>query len=133
MPPHGTAISCAADAASLSRRLVAVGWQRPSGVPAAARAFVATTMTLTERPAHEVAAASLHGREDLVPEMFRQRLATLDADRGDPARYRSFRRYLERHIDLDENDLDENDLDESDHSPLAHDLLRSLCGEDEVK
>ena len=35
----------------------------------------------------------------------------------------SFRRYLERHVDVDEHE----------HGPMARRLLRSLCGEDEAK
>jgi plasmid stability protein len=95
-----------------------------SSAPAHAREFVRTTMALAEgRPVHEVAAAFLHGREDLVPEMFRRMLGALDGHAQPALSLRAFRRYLERHVDLDGND----------HAPMAHDLLRSICGDDPAK
>jgi hypothetical protein len=88
-------------------------------VPESTRDFVRTTMRVAGGSVHEVAASFLHGREDLVPMMFRHILAGLGQD---PGRV-SFRRYLERHIEVDEGD----------HGPMARQLLRSLCGDDATK
>lgn len=90
-------------------------------IPEATRDFVRTTMHIAGGAIHEVAASFLHGREDLVPMMFRRILAGLAADStlGGVA----FRRYLERHVDVDEHE----------HGPMARRLLRSLCGEDAEK
>jgi hypothetical protein len=53
--------------------------------------------------------------------MFRRILATVEAERSFSCA--AFRCYLDRHIDVDEHD----------HSPMAHRLLRSLCGEDATR
>jgi Protein of unknown function (DUF3050) len=90
-------------------------------IPESTRGFVRTTMRSAGGAVHEVAAAFLHGREDLVPMMFRRILGSLATDPTLTAV--SFRRYLERHVDMDEND----------HSPMARQLLRSLCADDEAK
>jgi hypothetical protein len=84
------------------------------------RVFVETTMGIAEEGrTHEIAAAFLYGREDLVPQMFRRILETLDAQPSLGSR--AFRLYLDRHVQVDERD----------HGPMAQGLLRSLCGEDE--
>jgi hypothetical protein len=90
-------------------------------VPASTRDFVRTTMHIAAGPVHEVAASFLHGREDLVPMMFRRILAGLASDPLLPCV--SFRRYLERHVDVDEQE----------HGPMARQLLRALCGEDQAR
>ncbi len=91
-------------------------------IPPPTRDFVrATLRTAREGAVHEVAASFLHGREDLVPAMFRRIVTTLEAE-GSIA-CPAFRCYLDRHVDVDERD----------HGPMAAQLLRSLCGEDEEK
>jgi hypothetical protein len=91
-------------------------------IPRATREFVWTTLrTAGEGRVHEVAASFLHGREDLVPVMFRRILATLEV--AGALVCPSFRCYLDRHVHVDEGE----------HAPMAAELLRSLCGEDEVK
>ncbi len=92
-----------------------------AAVPASTRDFVRTTMHIAAGSVHEVAASFLHGREDLVPMMFRRILGTLASEPD--LECVSFRRYLERHVDVDE----------ADHGPMARELLRSLCGEDGAK
>lgn len=88
-------------------------------VPASTRAFVrATLRTARGAAVHEIAASFLYGREDLVPRMFRRILSTLEAESS--LRCPAFRCYLDRHVEVDEQD----------HSPMAHELLRSLCGDD---
>jgi hypothetical protein len=83
--------------------------------------FVRTTMRVAGGSLPEVASSFLHGREDLVPMMFRRILGGLAAEPTLPCV--SFRRYLERHIEVDEGD----------HGPMAQQLLRSLCGDDATK
>ncbi len=90
-------------------------------IPESTRDFVLSTMRVAGGAVHEVAASFLHGREDLVPVMFRNILDGLG--REPTLECVAFRRYLERHVDLDEHE----------HSPMAAQLLRSLCGEDPVK
>ena len=90
-------------------------------IPESTRDFVRTTMYIAGGTVHEVAASFLHGREDLVPMIFRRILGGIAAD--PTLECVSFRRYLERHVDVDEHE----------HGPMARELLRSLCGEDEAK
>lgn len=91
------------------------------GVPAPARTFVAFTLKTARRPAHEVAAAFLFGRESVIPDMFRRILARRGALRG--PRLKSFRLYLDRHVAVDEGH----------HGPMAERLLASVCGADAAK
>lgn len=82
------------------------------------RRFVLNTLTTArEGRIHEIAAAFLLGREDLVPAMFRRLLASLEADLGRACP--SFRLYLERHVALDEQE----------HGPRARRLLQGLCAD----
>lgn len=90
-------------------------------VPPHARAFVSFTLKIAKRPTHEVAAAFLFGRESVIPEMFRRILARRGALSG--PRMKSFRLYLDRHIQLDEGE----------HGPMAARLLTSVCGKDPAK
>ncbi len=89
--------------------------------PLPARAFVASTMRVVdERRAPNLAAAFFYGREQLIPDMFR----ALMADLPDSARAQThtFRRYLDRHIEVDGDK----------HGPAAGRLLTRLCGDNEV-
>lgn len=86
---------------------------------ATARFVRHTIETSTETAVHEVAAAFLYGREDLVPQMFTRMLGHLESQ-PDSARCDSFRLYLQRHIDIDTDD----------HGPSARRMLRDLCGDD---
>jgi Protein of unknown function (DUF3050) len=90
-------------------------------VPPSTRDFVRTTMHIAGGSVHEVASSFLHGREDLVPMMFRRILGGLASEPS--LECLSFRRYLERHVDVDEGE----------HGPMARQLLRALCGADEEK
>jgi hypothetical protein len=89
----------------------------PLAVPESTRRFVLDTLSACGAPTLEVAASFLLGREELVPAMFRSLLAEL-ARSG--IRCTSFRLYLDRHVQLDEET----------HGPLARRLLASLCGTD---
>ncbi len=80
-------------------------------------AFMATTFELAKRTPHEVAAAFLFGREDIIPQMFTQILKKLDL--FDSTACRHFRHYLARHIQVDGED----------HGPLSRRMLITLCAE----
>ena len=89
------------------------------GAGRAATYFVQDTLDVAlNAPAHCVAAAFLHGRESVIPQMF-QRI--LD-DRGITAdKAPTFRYYLERHIEVDSED----------HGPAAESLLARLVAGNE--
>jgi hypothetical protein len=74
-------------------------------------AFLCTTFQVIARESHEVAAAFLYGREDIIPEMFARILKELDLYYANEFRF--FRHYLERHIQLDGDH----------HGPLARKML----------
>jgi hypothetical protein len=88
--------------------------------PAYVKRFVEGTIAVaTEGSMEAVAAAFLFGREDLVPAMFRRILPEV----ARTSEAVSLRRYLERHVELDEGE----------HGPSARALLIDLCGEDPVR
>ena len=67
----------------------------------------------------ERAGAFTFGREAMIPAMFPQIVARLDAHQ--PGRLALFRTYLERHIELDGDS----------HGPMAFHLLDTVCGDDD--
>jgi hypothetical protein len=88
--------------------------------PPYVKQFVEGTMALaTEGSVEAVAASFLFGREDLVPAMFRRLLPEIASTREAV----SLRRYLERHVEVDEGS----------HGPAARTLLVELCGDDPVR
>lgn len=87
----------------------------------AASGFVSHTLdTALNAPAHSVAAAFLHGREDVIPTMFQRILndSALTIDQAPTLRY-----YLQRHIDVDAGE----------HGPAAERLLAKLVDGDEQR
>lgn len=85
--------------------------------PAAARFVRQTLHTALHAPGHSVAAAFLHGRESVIPQMF-QRI--LDDWGIGIEQAPTFRYYLERHIEVDSED----------HGPAAEKLLARLIDGD---
>jgi hypothetical protein len=85
--------------------------------PAAANFVRHTLHTALHAPGHSVAAAFLHGRESVIPQMF-QRI--LDDWGIGIAQAPTFRYYLERHIEVDSED----------HGPAAEKLLARLVDGD---
>lgn len=84
----------------------------------AASAFVRQTVHIAvQAPAHCVAAAFLHGRESVIPQMF-QRI--LDDWGIGIEQAPTFRYYLQRHIEVDSDD----------HGPAAEQLLERLVAGD---
>lgn len=83
--------------------------------------FVRDTLDIAlNAPAHSVAAAFLHGRESVIPQMF-QRI--LDDWEITAEQAPTFRYYLERHIEVDSED----------HGPAAESLLARLIDGDEQR
>jgi Protein of unknown function (DUF3050) len=87
------------------------------GAESGAIQFVQTTWSIvnSEKP-HCIAAAFSIGREDVIPDMFRQFVDSLEAQ--SPGRFDRIRYYLERHIEVDEGS----------HGPMALETIRELCG-----
>ena len=85
-----------------------------TGAPTHVQAFVAHTMALANSGStEEVLAAFFYGREDIIPEMFRQLLDTLYGARHNSDRLRHFIYYVDRHIELDGDS----------HGPMGRELL----------
>jgi len=90
-----------------------------SRVPEAVRRFVQDTFLVIESGGEwEMAAAFVYGREDLLPAVFQQLVASLN--RQQQGRLDDFIYYLNRHIELDGDE----------HGPLARKMLATLCGQD---
>lgn len=87
----------------------------------AACGFVKQTLnTALRAPVHHVAAAFLHGRESVIPLMFKR---ILDDWNITAEQAPTLRHYLKRHIELDAED----------HGPAAEALLASLIDGDEQR
>lgn len=83
-------------------------------------AFVRSTMNFCKLAPHEVAAAFLYGREDIIPEMFTRILGVAGLSES---RFQKLRLYLKRHIEIDGDS----------HGPMAKMLMQSLCENDPEK
>ncbi len=83
------------------------------------RDFMRTTFKIVNagRPS-EIAAAFTFGREDVIPDMFRQFVHALCQESS--GKFGRFRFYLERHINLDATD----------HGPKALQMMAAICGDD---
>ena len=93
-----------------------------SGGHPAAAAFVRKSFDVIAGGAtHRIVAAFTHGREDVIPDMFRNLVVQLAE--ADPAHWARFRFYLERHIEHDDDK----------HAPICRRILARQCGDDAVK
>lgn len=91
------------------------------GVARSTRTFVHFNLELARQGTpHRIASAFFFGRENLIPEMFRQLVSELH-DQGH--RVERLLYYLERHIQLDSDH----------HGPLARRLVEHFCGSNEEK
>ncbi len=90
-------------------------------IPESTKNFVLFTFSTVNKSTHEVAAAFLLGREDIVPAMFRQILGSLESSHAFTCN--SLQLYLDRHTFLDEDQ----------HVPMGQKLLKNLCGNDPLK
>lgn len=92
------------------------------GLPDAVTHFLsANYQVVKEGKAHEIAASFTLGREDLIPDLFRQLVN--DLIKSKPGELETLEYYFERHIHLDEDH----------HGPLALRMLEHLCGDDPQK
>lgn len=93
-----------------------------AALPRAARAFMETTFAcIHEGKPHAIAAAFTFGREDVIPDMFRNLVRDLDGRLS--GQLGKFVWYLERHIQVDGED----------HGPLSLRMVADLCGSDPEK
>ena len=93
-----------------------------SDLPAGIRNFCSYTFDIIEQaPAYVQAAVFTFGREDLIPDMFQELVVTLSEQH--PKETKTFRYYLERHIEVDGGH----------HSQLALEMVKELCGNDAEK
>ncbi|MCB2408587.1 DUF3050 domain-containing protein [Hymenobacter lucidus] len=93
-----------------------------ANVPYAVQQFVLSTFNvINSGKSYAVASAFTFGREDVIPDMFRHLVA--DLGQRFPGQLETFTYYLNRHIQLDEEV----------HTPLAEQMVRELCGDNEQK
>ena len=93
-----------------------------SSAPDAAKMFVEDTFDkLNDSPNHIIAAMFTFGREEVIPDMFRLIIKTIDKDLN--GNLKNFIYYLDRHIGLDEDE----------HTPAALKMIKELCNNDESK
>jgi hypothetical protein len=93
-----------------------------SGIHASVKEFVQNTFRIIQSgKTHAIAAAFTFGREDLIPDMFRNLIA--DLNERFPGSLDTFIYYLDRHVQLDEEV----------HTPLALQMVSELCGDDDDK
>ncbi len=91
-----------------------------SGLPGESVAFSRKTFELLARPLHVQAAVFLHGREDLIPQMFLPFVRSLERS-GLPCGL--LQQYLERHVSID------GGL----HGPQSHQVFARLCAGDPAR
>jgi len=90
------------------------------GVPGPSAEFMRCTWGFIDAsPVHVQAAAFAFGREDLIPEMFKQ-VVDVNERMGSLS---TFVDYLARHIQVDDEE----------HTPMAMQMLADLCGDDEAR
>jgi hypothetical protein len=112
---------CGADTSAMHRVLASAnkGALDLEAIPPAARAFVANTFAVIEKGSLAAQdAAFTFGREDVIPDMFRELVRELN--RESSGELSKFVWYLERHIEVDGED----------HGPLSLRMVSDLCGDD---
>jgi pyrroloquinoline quinone (PQQ) biosynthesis protein C len=70
---------------------------------------------------HQIAGAFTFGREDLIPDMFREVIESLE--KSFPNELKTLHYYLDRHVHIDKEI----------HTPLALQMISELCGKDNQK
>lgn len=87
-----------------------------SNAPTAARNFVNETFKILDgAEPHVVASMFTFGREEVIPEMFKNIIKEMDSSLH--GKLKLFRYYLDRHIGLDEDE----------HTPTALRMVKELC------
>jgi hypothetical protein len=119
---------CGADTGAIRGLLKTISAGSPmfsdgsSDAPEAAKKFVSDTFQLiSEGRVNAMAAAFTFGREDVIPDMFRELVR--DLSRQQPGKFGKFLWYLERHIEVDGED----------HGPLSLRMVADLCGNEEQR
>lgn len=93
-----------------------------AGAPNAVRNFVLQTFDVIDAgDLCAIASTFTFGREDLLPDVFRQIVDKLSVDAASDLNF--FKYYLKRHIDLDGEQ----------HGPMAERLIDFLCGDSDTK
>jgi hypothetical protein len=93
-----------------------------ANAPVAVQNFVLQTFNVIDTGnVCAIAATFAFGREDLLPDLFRQIVDKLSTHRAG-ADLSFFKYYLQRHIDLDSDQ----------HGPMAEKLIEVLCGDSET-
>ena len=83
--------------------------------------FLKTTFSFIEKGSLvTIASAFLYGREDIIPDLFRQLVQRLDQE--NPEKWGYFKFYLEEHIHCDEEK----------HGPAAERLMQRICGNNSI-
>lgn len=126
---HRAMTRCGADTGQIDRFVAALASGESvrqalaaAETPASVQAFVGETFDVIESDdVCAIASTFTFGREDLLPDLFRQIVVRLSNDPASGLDY--FRYYLERHIDLDGDS----------HGPMAERLVASLCGDDRAR
>jgi pyrroloquinoline quinone (PQQ) biosynthesis protein C len=91
-------------------------------IPTESREFVNRSFSIINSgSSHRIVAAFTYGREDVIPDMFRQFVVRLAE--YSPEVWGQFRFYLERHIEHD----DEH------HGPVCRRIVATMCGSDPIK
>ena len=91
-------------------------------IPAESREFVNRSFSIINSgSSHRIVAAFTYGREDVIPDMFRQVVVRLAE--YSPEVWGQFRFYLERHIEHD----DEH------HGPVCRRIVATMCGSDPIR
>jgi hypothetical protein len=90
--------------------------------PPGACRFVNTTFNvISSGELHRIAACFTFGREDVIPEMFRNIVEEIR--KSNSARIERFIYYLDRHIEVDTDD----------HGPMALEMVAAICGDSAIK
>lgn len=95
---------------------------KASDAPKAAHNFTSFTFDIIEtaKP-HVTAAVFTFGREDLIPDMFQ--VLVNDLHKKFPEKLKTFKYYLDRHIEIDGDE----------HGELSLQMTANLCGNDPLK
>ena len=94
---------------------------KSTNLPSHVVKFLKTTFSFIEQGSLvTIASAFLYGREDIIPDLFRQLVHRLDQE--NPEKWGYFKFYLEEHIHCDEEK----------HGPAAERLMHRICGNDPI-
>jgi len=93
-----------------------------SDIKSAAQDFMKFTFEIIAGgESHKIASAFAFGREDLIPDIFIEIIHK--TEKKNAQKFPRLLYYLQRHIEVDGDE----------HGPLAMEMIRELCGEDDLK